>query len=113
MGKRLDQFAHFPDGAFELALAEEGGAANEGVGAGASAFNSSVEVDAAINFNVIAETFFPSPDAGLLDFGQHLRNERLPAKAGIHGHDEQLIDLSEKRLDVADSGGWIDGQADL
>src|SRR5206468_3816388 len=95
----------------EVALMEQGRAANESVGSGMGAFAGSLEVNSTIHSDMVMELALAAPGAGLLDLGQGLVNEFLPTEAGVNRHDQQLINLVEVRLDQGNGGGGIDGQA--
>jgi len=77
------------------------------------AFGGGLEIDAAVHADAIGQLPFAPPRLGLLDFGQRFVDEFLPAKTGIHRHDEQQVNLIEIRLDLGDGGGRVDGEADL
>src|SRR6185503_4325306 len=62
---------------------------------------------------MIIQVFFFSPGVRLLNFWNHLLNERLSTKTGIYCHDEQEIDFIQKGFYGGDIRGGIDGQADL
>src|SRR5207249_2622529 len=84
----FDDFAHFLHAGAEIAEAEEGGAADEGIGSGSGAFPGGLEINPAVHADAVVELLFTSPRCGLLDLGQHFVNERLAAKSRIDGHNE-------------------------
>src|SRR5439155_10005921 len=82
----------------QLPLAKERRAAHKGICAGPGALRGCLQIDPAIDFDAVAEMFFPAPRRGLLDFWKHLLHERLAAEAGIDRHDEEHIDLPQVGL---------------
>ena len=93
----------------ETALAKKPGAADERICAHPGAFHSSLEIDAAIHANAIFQLQLAPPCVCLLYFGQRFVNEFLPAKARVHRHDQQRINLAQERLNHADRCRRVDG----
>lgn len=77
---------------------EKCGAGDEGVGSGGAAFGAGEGVDAAVDFEAKLEAALAAPGVDPGDFGQHVAAEGLPAEAGLHGHDEEEVDLGEEGL---------------
>src|SRR6187402_1286290 len=88
-----DGVAHLLDRPAKLPLSKERGAADKGIRPCSGALNRSLLVDPAIDFNSVAEISLAAPVRSLLDLGQHLVDERLSSKTGIHRHDQQKVDL--------------------
>lgn len=103
--------AHAADGGGHLGGTKEGGAADEGIGAGPGAFGHGILGDAAIDLDAVGQLFFVAPAVGLLDFGNGFVDERLAAESWIDGHDEHQVHLTEEGADGAHGGGWVNGEA--
>ena len=71
----VDNLAHFFHGGTEIVRAEQGGAADKSVRAGAGAFGNGLEIDAAVHADAIWQFPFAPPRLGLLDFRQRLVDE--------------------------------------
>ena len=94
----IDDFPHFGDGGFQVALAEQARAGHKRVRAGARAFGGGLEIDAAVHADAIRQVSLAPPRLGLLDFRQGFVDEFLSAEAGIDGHHQQQVNLFEMRL---------------
>ena len=77
----LDHLAHLFHGRFHVAPAKERRAAHEHVRADPGALRGRLEVNATVDANMIGQVQLAPPGGCLLDFGQGLVNERLPAEA--------------------------------
>jgi hypothetical protein len=92
----------------DIAVTENGVAGDEQVGAGADDVGHRGQVDAAIDFNAIPEA------AGFADarerfyFAQRAFDEVLAAEAGIHGHDQDVVDDVEDFVEGVDRCRRID-----
>lgn len=78
---------------------EEGGAGDESIRAGLTAFAGGGKIDATIDFEAEREISFTSPRVDLLKLGQHVGAERLTAEPGLDRHDEHEIDVAQERFD--------------
>ena len=77
------------------------------------ALGGGVKINAAVHFDAVLQSFLPPPLAGLLDFRQRLGDERLPAKAGIDGHDQQHVELLEVRFHLRHARRRIEGESNF
>ena len=89
---------------------EDVSAASIGMSATAVAAMTHGKVDAAINANAIIQITLLAPSLRLLDLGNRLMDEFLPAETGVHRHDQKRIDLLQVRQHMTDRGRRIDGK---
>jgi len=73
-------------------VAEDGVAGDEEVGSGADDVGHSGQIDAAIDFNAVPEATRFADARERFYFAQRAFDEVLAAEAGIHGHDQNVVD---------------------
>jgi len=83
----------------DVAVAEDGVAGYKEVGAGADNVGYCREIDASVHFNAIREAAGFADAGERFDFAQRAFDEVLSAKAGIHGHDQDVVDDVEDFLE--------------
>ena len=71
----FNNFAHLLNGRSQVALAEESRAANKSISANSGAFTCGLEVDSAINTDVVVQVPGSPPGLGLLNFREHFIDE--------------------------------------
>ena len=95
----------------QVGFAKERRARHQRVGAGFYALGGCFGIDSAIHLDSEAKVFPLSPSRGGLNFGENFWEECLPAKSGMHGHDEEQVDGFEVGKDGF-YGGWrVDGES--
>ncbi|MNI70106.1 hypothetical protein D3C73_1258970 [compost metagenome] len=92
-------------------MVENRGTCDEHIRTRCGDFADIVHLNAAINFqaNVIARLINTTAD--FTQFFQRLRNERLPAKTGVNGHQQDHIQLIHNVVQVAQRRGRVEHQA--
>ena len=93
--------------------AEDGAAGHEHVGAGLGRDRRGPLVDASVDLDGDVEALVVDHLACPADLRHHLVHERLAAEAGVHGHEQQQVDLVEVRLGRLERRLGVDGQADV
>lgn len=100
-------------GGAQVGFAKERRACHQCVGAGFYALGDCFGVDSAIHLDSESEIFPLSPARGGLNFRENFWEECLPAKSGMHGHNEKQVDGFEVGKGGF-YGGWrIDGKPDF
>ncbi|ETH09940.1 transposase, IS481 family [Bordetella pertussis 2371640] len=98
-------------------LAENGRARHEGVGAGGADLGDVVDLDPAVHLQQdgLAAGRAPAVDAGarIAQLGQRGRDERLPAEAGVHRHQQHHVQLVHHIVHVVQRRGRVEHQAGL
>lgn len=113
LGGYFSNVAHFFDRGSQISLMEQRSAADKCISTRFRAFGRRFEIDSAINADMVGKILLFSPGARLLDFGQDFVDESLPAKTRMDRHDQQRINLAEKRKGQIDRSRRIDGQANF
>lgn len=99
------------DGGFHVRGTEEGGACDDGVGAGGEDIGEGAFVDAAVDFDVVGESVGVAPCFGGADLVEGFWDEGLAAEACVDGHDEEEVDLVEPWFSGGEGGLAVDGEA--
>ena len=94
-----------------MGVLEDGGAGDEGAGAGPDDSLGGVWSDAAIDLDFNASRTFVQHPSNTRDLGDGRLDEGLPAEAWIDGHDEHDIHVLQHLFDCGDGGGRIEGDA--
>src|SRR6267142_7162257 len=94
----LHNFPELGHRAAQMSLPEKGRAADKGVRARVGTIGRRFKIHTAIDPNVVREASLLPPGVRLLDLRQRLINKWLSAKTGVYGHDQQRINLIQKRL---------------
>lgn len=123
MRRRVEEVRYFParreeleraevaDGGFHVRNAEEGGACDDGVGAGGEDVGEGAVVDAAVDFDVVGEPVGFAPCFSGADLVEGFGDEGLAAEACVDGHDEEEVDLVEPWFSGGEGGLAVDGEA--
>lgn len=95
----------------QVGFAKERRACHQCIGASFYALGACFAVNAAVHLDSEAEVFLISPLRGGLNFGENFREERLSAKSGMNGHNEEQIDGFKVGKDGF-YGAWrVDGES--
>ena len=103
--------AEVADGGFHVWGAEEGGACDDGIGAGGEDIGEGAVVDAAVDFDVVGEPVGFAPCFGGADLVEGFGDEGLASEASVDGHDEEEVDLVEPWFSGCEGGLAVDGEA--
>jgi len=98
------------DGFVHALGAEDGGAGYQGIGAAGYGEGGGFGVDAAVNFDAEAQAVIGAEAGGGFDFRKDLGHEFLAAEAGLDGHEEEEIDLAQKRQCAGEGGAGAQGE---
>ncbi len=107
-GGRLRVLAQRRDRGRVIFRFEDGRAGDDHVATGARDLGDVVDLDAAVDLDVDVEAAFAQLAAQIADLGQHAGDERLPAEARVHRHDQDLRDVAEHVAHVIDGRGRIE-----
>jgi hypothetical protein len=110
---RVDNFAHFSHGGFQVALAEQAGAGHKCVRTGAGAFGGGLEIDAAVHADLIANFFSRRHASACWIFGSVSWMNSWPPKPGLTVITSSRSILSRTARRFGDGGRRIDGEADF
>lgn len=95
----------------QVGFAKERRACHQCIGAGFYALGGCFGIDSAVHLDSEAQAFPLSPLRGGLNFGENIREECLPAKSGMHGHDKEQVNGFEVGKGGFYSGWGIDGES--
>ena len=98
-GRRREEGLHRPDGCTIVAAAEDGGARDENVRSGVGDGTDVLQRDASVHLQQNAGGHGADHLLRLSDPGKGAADELLPPEAGVHGHNEQQVDVGQNRFD--------------
>jgi len=94
-----------------IAVGEDGAAGDQQLCAGFYYVGYGFQIHSTINFNAEIEFAFGAHAGECGNFVQGIRNEFLAAEAGIHAHDQDVVNEIENFSERFNGSGWIEDYA--